>query len=169
MLLIGRERETERERERERKRINRGNPRSIPEQIGKSPEKSGKSPKGQKKTKRKDMSRSGNPPGLKPPRLAALERQNLHSHSQPYRCNRGALGCKTWKTVFHTVAVPILWKIDCRISASAPVVYKDLPPVGPEIRYTTGADQRIRVSVAIFPSSNGSVYHSFRNHYILNF
>ena len=44
---------------RKRKRTNRENPRTIPAQIGKIPEKSGKSEKGQK---RKDKSRSGNPP-----------------------------------------------------------------------------------------------------------
>ena len=46
-------------RPRKRKGTNRENPRTIPEQIGKIPEKSGKSQKGQK---RKDESRSGNPP-----------------------------------------------------------------------------------------------------------
>ena len=60
-------------RPRRRKRTNRENPRTIPEQIGKIPEKSGKSQKGQKRTKRKDKSGSGNPPRLKPPRLAALD------------------------------------------------------------------------------------------------
>ena len=49
-------------RPRKRKRTNRENPRTIPEQIGKIPEKSGKSQKGQKRTKRKDESRSGTPP-----------------------------------------------------------------------------------------------------------
>ena len=57
-------------RPRKRKRTNRENPRTIPEQIGKTPEKSQKDKKGQK---RKDKSRSGNPPRLKPPRLAALD------------------------------------------------------------------------------------------------
>ena len=49
-------------RPRKSKRTNRENSRTIPEQIGKIPEKSGKSQKGQKRTKRKDRSRSGNPP-----------------------------------------------------------------------------------------------------------
>ena len=49
-------------RPRKRKRTNRENSRSIPEQIGKIPEKSGKSQKGQEGQKRKDKSRSGNPP-----------------------------------------------------------------------------------------------------------
>ena len=49
-------------RPRKRKRTNRENARTIPEQIGKIPEKSGKSQKGQKRTQRKDKSRSGNPP-----------------------------------------------------------------------------------------------------------
>ena len=44
---------------RKRYGTNRENPRTIPEQKGKIPEKSGKSQKGQK---RKDESRSGNPP-----------------------------------------------------------------------------------------------------------
>ena len=57
-------------RPRKRKGTNRENPRPIPEQIGKIPEKSGKSQKGQK---RKDKSRSGSPPRLKHPRLAALD------------------------------------------------------------------------------------------------
>ena len=79
MLLIGRERE---------KLTNRENPRTIPEQIGKIPEKSG-SPK---KQKRKDKSRSGSPPRLKHPRLAALDKilvtrlsglLNAHAKSQP--------------------------------------------------------------------------------------
>ena len=44
-------------------------------------------------------------------------------------------------------------------SASAPVVYKDPPPMGPEILYTTGAGagEGVKVSVAIFPSSGGGV------------
>ena len=46
-------------RPRQRKRTNRENPRRVPGQIGKIPEKSGKSQKGQK---RKDKSKSGNPP-----------------------------------------------------------------------------------------------------------
>ena len=46
-------------RPRKRKGTNRENPQTIPEQIGKIPEKSGKDKKGQK---RKDESRSGNPP-----------------------------------------------------------------------------------------------------------
>ena len=59
-----------RNRPREKKRTNRENPQRVPGQIRKIPEKSGKSQKGQK---RKDRSRSGNPPRLKPPRLAALD------------------------------------------------------------------------------------------------
>ena len=42
-------------------------------------------------------------------------------------------------------------------SASAPVVYKNPPPMGPEILYTTGAGEGVKVSVAIFPSSGGGV------------
>ena len=57
-------------RPRKRKGTNRENPQTISEQIGKIPAKSGKSQKGQK---RKDKSRSGNPPVLNPPRLAALD------------------------------------------------------------------------------------------------
>ena len=81
-------------RPRKRKRTNRENPRTIPKQIGKIPEKSGKDKKGQKRTKkdRKGQKRTkkdkkgqkrtkkegqvqnGKPPRLKPPRLAALEK-----------------------------------------------------------------------------------------------
>ena len=42
-------------------------------------------------------------------------------------------------------------------SASAPVVYKNPPPIGPEILYTTGAWEGVKVSVAIFPSNGGGV------------
>ena len=39
------------------------------------------------------------------------------------------------------------------ISASAPVVCKSPPPMGPEMLYTTGAGgEGVKVSVAIFPS-----------------
>ena len=41
-------------------------------------------------------------------------------------------------------------------SASTPV-YKTPPPMGPEILYTTGAGEGVKVSVAIFPSSGGGV------------
>ena len=40
-------------------------------------------------------------------------------------------------------------------SASAPVVYQNPLPMGPEILYTTGAGEGVKVSVAIFPSSGG--------------
>ena len=80
MLLIGRER-------------GKGQIGKIP---GESPSKSGKSRKNRKSPKkdkkgqkRKDKSRSGNPPRLKPPRLAALEtnsnifpRKSHHALSQ---------------------------------------------------------------------------------------
>ena len=59
-------------RPRKRKGTNRENPRTIPEQIGKMPEKSGKSQK-QKRTKKEGQVQIGKPPGLKPPRLAALD------------------------------------------------------------------------------------------------
>ena len=42
-------------------------------------------------------------------------------------------------------------------SASAPMVYKNPPPMGPEILYTTGAGKGVKVSVAILPSSGGGV------------
>ena len=42
-------------------------------------------------------------------------------------------------------------------SASAPVVYKNLPPLSPDMLYTTGAGEGVKVSVAIFPSSGGGV------------
>ena len=42
-------------------------------------------------------------------------------------------------------------------SASVPVVYKNPPPMGPEILYTAGAGEGVKVSVAIVPSSGGGV------------
>ena len=61
-------------RPRKRKSTNRENPQRVPGQIRKSPKKIGKVPKKDKKgQKRRDKSRSGNPPRLNPPRLAALE------------------------------------------------------------------------------------------------
>ena len=40
-------------------------------------------------------------------------------------------------------------------TASAPVVYKNPPPMGPEMLYTTGAGEGVKVSMAIFPSNDG--------------
>ena len=54
-------------RPRKRKRTNRENPRTIPEQIGKIPENRESPKKDQKGQKRKDKSRSGNPPFETPP------------------------------------------------------------------------------------------------------
>ena len=48
-------------------------------------------------------------------------------------------------------------KFTAEFSASAPVVYRNLPPMGPEMLYTTGAGRGVKVSVAIFPSSSGGV------------
>ena len=45
----------------------------------------------------------------------------------------------------------------CKIYPSAPVVYKNSSPLGPEILYTTGAGKGFKVSVAIFASSGGGV------------
>ena len=42
-------------------------------------------------------------------------------------------------------------KLTAEFSASAPVVYEKPPPMGPEILYTTGAGEGVKVSVAIFP------------------
>ena len=56
-------------RPRKRKRTNQEDPQTIPEQIGKIPGKSGKSQEGQKRTKRKDKSRSGSAPVWNPPRF----------------------------------------------------------------------------------------------------
>ena len=50
-------------------------------------------------------------------------------------------------------------KFTAEFSASAPVLFKNPPPMGPEI-YTqllTGAGKGVKVSVAIFPSSGGGV------------
>ena len=70
MLIIGRER-------------GKGPIGKIP---GESPDKSGKSPgksqKDKKGQKRKDKSRSGNPPRLKHPRLAALEGQEIAARNR---------------------------------------------------------------------------------------
>ena len=63
-------------RPRKRKGTNRENPRTIPEQIGKKIPENRESPKKDEKgQKRKDKSRSGNPPVWNPPRLAALDFQ----------------------------------------------------------------------------------------------
>ena len=43
------------------------------------------------------------------------------------------------------------------LSASAPVVYRNLAPMGPEDLYTTGAGKGVKVPVAILPSSGGGV------------
>ena len=59
---------------RERERDESGNPRTIPEQIGKILEKSGESlKKGQKGAKKEGQVQIGKPPPLKPPRLAARD------------------------------------------------------------------------------------------------
>ena len=42
-------------------------------------------------------------------------------------------------------------------SASEPMVYKNPPPMGPEILYTTGAGEGVKMSVAILTSSGGGV------------
>ena len=66
-------------RPKRRKRTNRENPWTIPGQIRKIPEKTGKSQKGQK---RKDKSRSGNPPVWTPPPFGGpwLVRSDFKSH-----------------------------------------------------------------------------------------
>ena len=48
-------------------------------------------------------------------------------------------------------------KFTTKFSATGPVVYKNPPPMGPEILYTTGAGKQVKVSMAIFPSSGGVV------------
>ena len=50
-----------------------------------------------------------------------------------------------------------LENLTAEFSAQAPVVHKNPPPMGPEILYTTGAWEGVKVSVAIFPSSGGGV------------
>ena len=42
-------------------------------------------------------------------------------------------------------------RLTTNFSATAPVVCKNPPPLGPEILYATGAGKRVKVSVAIFP------------------
>ena len=49
-------------------------------------------------------------------------------------------------------------KFIAECSASAPVVYKNPPPMGPDILYTAGAGgEGVKVSLAIDPSSGGGV------------
>ena len=48
-------------------------------------------------------------------------------------------------------------KFTAEFSVSAPLVYKNPSPMGPEISYTTGAGKEVKGSVAIFPSSGGGV------------
>ena len=43
-----------------------------------------------------------------------------------------------WATRFYTVVVLLFEKFTAEFSASALVVHKILPPMGPEILYTTG-------------------------------
>ena len=57
-------------RPRKRKGMNRENPRTIPEQIGKIPEKSGKSEKGQKRTKKGRTSPDRETPPFETPPLS---------------------------------------------------------------------------------------------------
>ena len=52
--------------------------------------------------------------------------------------------------------IDLFEKFTADFSASAPV-YKNPPPIGPGILYTTGAGRGVKVSVAIFPSSGGGV------------
>ena len=61
-----------------------------------------------------------------------------------------------WEIDLYTVVVLIFFeKFTANFSASAPVVYKHPPPMGPEISYTTGAGRGVKVTVAIFASSGG--------------
>ena len=59
------------------------------------------------------------------------------------------------KQILYSGGTDSLEKFTAEFSASAPVVYKNPPPVGAEILYTTGAGARVKVSVAISPSSGG--------------
>ena len=68
------------------------------------------------------------------------------------------IGGYNWETDFYPVVVLILSKkLTAESSASVPVVYKNPPPTSAELLYTTGAEEGVKVSVAIFPSSGGGV------------
>ena len=56
---------------------------------------------------------------------------------------------------WYSGAADSLDNFTAEFSASAPVVYKN-PPPPPEMLYTTGAGEGVKVSVAIFPSSGGA-------------
>ena len=61
-----------------------------------------------------------------------------------------------WKTDFNTVVVTDSFeRFTAELSASAPVVYTNPPPLGPEILYTTGAGEGVKVSMGSIPSSCG--------------
>ena len=99
-------------RPRKRKRTNRENPRRVPGQIGKIP---GKVPKGQKGQKRKDKSRSGNPP-FETPLLAALDNHFL-SHDDGNRRLSGRLIAELSLLEGH-----FRGKDDCAIKPAAPAI-----------------------------------------------
>ena len=65
--------------------------------------------------------------------------------------------CTLEDLFLHSGGTDSLENFNAEFSASAPVVYKSPPPMGPEILYTTGAWEGVKVSVAIFPSSGGGV------------
>ena len=69
---------------------------------------------------------------------------------------------KMWKLCLggcflYSGGTDFLEKFTAGFSVSEPVVYKNPPPMGPEILYTTAAGEGVKVSVAIFPSSGGGV------------
>ena len=51
-----------------------------------------------------------------------------------------------WETDFEKVGVLTLSKVTAEFSASAPVVHKNPPLMGPEIAYTTGAGEGSKFS-----------------------
>ena len=71
-------------------------------------------------------------------------------HNNPNQNNFGRL-------ILYSGGTDFLEKLTAELSVSAPVVYKNPPPMGPNILYTAGAGDWVKVSVAIFPSSGGGV------------
>ena len=67
----------------------------------------------------------------------------------------------TWETDFYTMLVlnffQNLLQIFQPLRQTVAVVYKIPSPMGPDILYTTGSEKRVKVSMAILPSSGGGV------------
>ena len=66
-------------------------------------------------------------------------------------------GSKVEDRFLYSGGTDSLENFTAEFSAATPVVYKNPPPIGPEILYTTGAGEGVKVSVVMFPSSGGGV------------